>query len=96
MYPTFHDGDWLLIRILNTNERKNLQRLVKKVVVIERDSYPGVLFIKRVTRVDQTGIWVIGDNQSASTDSRQWGTLAAAEIYGRVLFRYKRKRSIKP
>ena len=96
MSPTFNDGDWLFFRVLGRIDAKSLPRLVGKVVVIERESYPGVLFIKRVVTVDQVGIWVIGDNQSASTDSRQWGSLAAPEIRGRVLLRYRRNRLTKP
>ena len=91
MSPTFNDGDWLFFRVISRIDAKRVQRLVGKVVVIERESYPGVLLIKRVTKVDQAGIWVEGDNKSASTDSRQWGVLGSPEICGRVLFRYRRK-----
>ena len=96
MSPTYNDGDWLLFWKFALDDANNSHHLVGKVVVIERESYPGVLFIKRVVKVDQAGIWVIGDNQSASTDSRQWGSLAAPEIRGRVLLRYKRSRFVKP
>ncbi len=96
MNPTYQHDDWLLFRTLNTNETKSSQRLVGKVVVVERESYPGILLIKRVIRVDKTGIWVEGDNKSASTDSRQWGAVTAPEVIGRVLLRYKRGRAVKP
>ncbi len=61
---------------------KKLQSLIGKVVVIERESYPGVLFIKRILRIDESGLWVEGDNKEASTDSRQWGALSLDEIRG--------------
>ena len=92
MSPTFNDGDWLLFRSLSRASAKQMQHLLDKVVVIERESYPRVHLIKRVTRIDGNGIWVEGDNKEASTDSRNWGALTPDEIVGVVLLRYKRAR----
>ncbi len=95
MSPTYNDGDWLLFRTIKESKRskgfgaKKLQSLIGKVVVIERESYPGVLFIKRILRIDESGLWVEGDNKETSTDSRQWGALSLDEIRGIVLFRYR-------
>ncbi len=90
MSPTYNNGDWLLFRKRRPPVARNLQHLVGKVVVVERESYPGVCFIKRIIRADINGIWVEGDNKEASTDSRQWGELAPSEIVGIVFFRYRR------
>ena len=90
MSPTYNNGDWLLFRKLRRPVARNLQYLVGKVVVVERESYPGACFIKRIIRADINGIWVEGDNKKASTDSRQWGELAPSEIVGIVFFRYRR------
>ncbi len=90
MSPTYKDGDWLLFRRLGKVHMNSARRLVGKVVVIERESNPGVLLIKRVTRVDENGFWVEGDNKESSTDSRSWGVIAQNELTGRVLFRYYR------
>jgi nickel-type superoxide dismutase maturation protease len=89
MSPTFNDGDWLLFNQV-TVDANRLQGLVGKVVVIERESYPGIHLIKRVTKSDAGGIWVEGDNKESSSDSRQWGALTPTEIVGVVLLRYKR------
>lgn len=90
MSPTYNDGDWLLFRPLSEVKVNALRRLVGKVVVIERESYPGILLIKRLLRADESGLWVEGDNEDASTDSRAWGLLAPREIVGLVLIRYRR------
>ena len=89
MSPAFNDGDWLLLKTFVRVDRKRLQRLIGKVVVIERESYPGILFIKRVKWVEGNQVWVEGDNSLASTDSRQWGAISPTEIVGFVLFKYR-------
>ena len=89
MNPTYKDGDWLLFKQVKMGA-SNSQALVGKIVVIERESYPGIHFIKRVTRADHAAIWVEGDNKESSTDSRQWGAITPTEIVGVVLLRYRR------
>ena len=89
MKPTYNDGDWLLFKQV-TVSASDSQSLVGKVVVIERESFPGIHLIKRVVRAEQSGIWVEGDNKEASTDSRQWGAITPTEIVGVVLLRYRR------
>ena len=91
MSPTYNDGDWLLFRRLRAVSAAQL--LVGKVVVIERESYPGILLIKRVMRADENGLWVEGDNKDASTDSRTWGVITPQEVVGLVALRYKRYKS---
>ena len=90
MAPTYEDGDWLLFWNKNPKAAGSLQRLVGKIVVIERESYPGILFIKRVIRLVDDQVWVEGDNKSASTDSREWGAITSSEIIGLVLLRYRK------
>ncbi len=90
MSPTYKDGDWLLFRRLGKVNMNSARRLVGKVVVIERESNPGVFLIKRVIRVDENGFWVEGDNKESSTDSRSWGVITPREISGLITLRYRR------
>ena len=42
--------------------------------------------VKRVASVDAGGVTVVGDNPTASTDSRRFGPLRA--VVGRPVYRY--------
>ena len=89
MSPTYNDGDWLIFRPIGKTSPYILRG---RVVIFERDDLPGILQIKRGIRVEPAsfGLWVEGDNKSASTDSRHWGVVHDHEFRGVVLFRYKR------
>ena len=91
MVPALNEGDWVLTRY-NPNglSERALKRAMGKVVLVRRTAEPGLLTVKRLKRVLDTGYWVEGDNAEASTDSRQYLTIAREEIVGRVLFRYRR------
>lgn len=52
-----------------------------------RPGHPGLL-VKRVSALVPGGVEVLGDNPSASTDSRTFGPVAAAGLVGPVLYRY--------
>ena len=95
MHPTYQNGDWLIFRATGSSGR--LLNLLNKVVVVERESYPGILLVKRVTEIHELPsgtleFWVEGDNKAESVDSRRWGAIGPSEIRGKILFRYKRER----
>ena len=83
MSPTYLAGDWLIVRWSGPYR-------VGQVVVVEREERPGVFLVKRIVRKAGDKYWVEGDNQSSSTDSRQWGELRSLEILGKVLFRFRK------
>lgn len=44
--------------------------------------------IKRIQKVNKQGFFVIGDNRSGSTDSRQFGWVDKDQIIGKVIYVY--------
>jgi signal peptidase I len=92
MAPTYRDGDWLLVSWFPAGLTPLVgDRILGKVVVVERDERPGIFLVKRLQKSHGGIYWVQGDN-SESTDSRTWGWIPANEVVGVVLFRYKRSR----
>lgn len=87
MSPTFHAGDWLVMRRIDSDRVKNIR--LGSVVMVEREDRPGIYLIKRLQKSHGDLYWVEGDNP-ASTDSRQWGWITRTEIVGQFLFRIKR------
>ena len=93
MQPTYNPLDWLLVHY-GFFGKKYLFLRVGDVVVIERESQPGIFYIKRIAEItlDNEGkksYYVLSDNE-AGTDSRKWGFLSADEIIGNVITRIKK------
>ena len=87
MFPTIRDGKSLFFHGATRGIRVN------QIVLIERESYPGIFYIKRVKSVQAEGIWVEGDNSAESNDSRKWGYLSPHEIIAVAFRRYRMKAS---
>ena len=93
MAPTFKDGDWLLVSWFAEGLPPLVaERILGKVVVIEREERPGIFLVKRLQKSHGGNYWVEGDNEE-STDSRTWGWIPSNEVVGVVLFRYRRNRT---
>ena len=92
MAPTFKDGDWLLVSWLDGGLAPLVgDRILGKVVVVEREERPGIFLIKRLQKSHGGIYWVQGDNDE-STDSRIWGWIPANEVVGVVRMRIKKSR----
>jgi phage repressor protein C with HTH and peptisase S24 domain len=91
MEPTLYSGERIWIRLFNgvISEEKLLE-LRGRVVLIERDEYPGIYLIKRLEKVHGPLLWIEGDNkdstiESLQHDSRKFGWLPINTIKGVAL-----------
>jgi signal peptidase I len=94
MAPTYSAGDWLMGRWADYKLSGFNRVKVGDVVVIERDEQPGIFYVKRIGDVrsaegDLSTLFLLSDN-SAGTDSRQWGWLPVANVRAKILFRMKK------
>ena len=94
MEPTYGAGDWLMGRWANYTLAGFNKVRAGDVVVIERDEQPGIFYVKRISDVRRSEghmptIFLLSDN-SAGTDSRQWGWLPITNVRAKILFRIKK------
>ncbi len=83
MQPTLQPGDRVLVRRLGSNPTLG----VGSVLVTWHPQRSNLRLIKRLNRVDSTGLWLLGDNPAESTDSRQLGPVATSRLIGEVVGR---------
>jgi nickel-type superoxide dismutase maturation protease len=81
MRPTLEPGDRLLV-LHGPRPRPG------DLVTVRDPRDPARILVKRVASVSGGAVTVAGDNPSHSTDSRVFGTLPAASVGGRVVYRY--------
>ena len=84
MAPAFEPGDRLLV--VRLPRRWPLRR--GDVVALLDPREPGRLLVKRVASASSRLVTVIGDNPAESTDSRSFGPVERAEVWGRACYRY--------
>lgn len=77
MQPTLQSGRVVLIR--------RWARPKTGIVVVIRHN--GLEKIKRIQDIQDSQVFVVGDNPSQSTDSRQFGWLPVSHVQGRVVGR---------
>ena len=92
MAPTFKDGGLMLYASIAKGGKKREKELnnlyIGDVVIFVRE---GQTMIKRIKRMnmskntDQLMIWVEGDNELESVDSRQWGPIPMDLVEAKVL-----------
>ena len=89
MEPALRDGDRLLVL---RGSRRNAHPHVGSLVLARPIALHGREVIKRVASVrpgvEGARFTLLGDNAAASTDSRHFGSVTAAEITARVWLRY--------
>ena len=90
MEPTVREGDWLLAR------RTSGTPSVGDLVIAPDPREPARLVVKRVRSIAGDRVAVEGDRAEASTDSREYGPIAASSIVGQPLLRYAPLRRFGP
>ena len=83
MLPNLTSEDRILI-----NQRCHPQP--GDIVVTWHPKKPGIRLIKRLHRLEPNGMHLLGDNPSASTDSRQLGAIPTALLIGVAVSRLRR------
>lgn len=58
------------------------------VVALHDPERPGALVVKRLARVADDQVVVLGDDEVMSVDSRQYGPVARRSVLGVVVYRY--------
>jgi nickel-type superoxide dismutase maturation protease len=81
MRPTLEPGDRLLV-VAGRRIRPG------DLVALADPRQPARTLVKRVGRVDETGLTVLGDDPAASTDSRSFGPVPRRTVLGRAVYRY--------
>ena len=89
MQPTLEPGDRVLVRRLGRKPALSLG----SVVVTWHPQRSKLRLIKRLSRWDSTGLWLLGDNPGESTDSRQFGAVPTNLLIGEVVGRLPRGES---
>jgi len=86
MRPTLQDGDWLLAIARPRRIR------VGDIVICDLPGRDGFSIVKRIASIDRVdnALWLIGDDPTAgSVDSRSFGPIPMADIFARVVLRYR-------
>jgi nickel-type superoxide dismutase maturation protease len=82
MLPLLQPGDEIL---LDSDAYRKYLPQIGDIIVIMHPLQSNLTIVKRITAINNhDGYFVTGDNSTASTDSRHWGTIKFSDILGKV------------
>lgn len=91
MAPTFQTGQRIWVKLFKgiPSEEQILQ-IRGRVILVEREEYPGIFLLKRLEKVHGGSIWIEGDNKDPAIaelqhDSRKFGWLSRECVRGVAL-----------
>jgi len=82
MLPTFSPKQ----NLISFNWAYFFSQPKKGEVVMVKQS--GKLIVKRISKVKDGNLFLVGDNPEKSTDSRQFGWVEKNQLVGKVIFKY--------
>lgn len=82
MEPTLRSGD----SVLACRVAYHLSKPKPGHIVVVRDENRRMTLIKRVSDVDAKRVFLVGDNNQKSTDSREFGWVGKDRIIGKVFY----------
>jgi signal peptidase I len=88
MEPTFKSGQKIWVRLFRFAPTSHYVVGIRgRVILVEREEYPGIFLLKRLEKVHGDLIWVEGDNKDPlmadlQHDSRKFGWLSVESIRG--------------
>lgn len=80
MEPSIIDGQTVLVSSFPYLFSKPK---ISDIVVLKKEKY----IIKRITKIRENKIFVVGDNKKDSTDSRKFGWVDKNKILGKVILK---------
>ena len=83
MFPTLRSGDKIFVnRIAYILSKPKIDD-----IVAVKDPRDRKVLIKRIKKIDNAKFFILGDNKTHSTDSREFGMIEKKDIIGKIVYK---------